>query len=130
MKDDNKEYFSQEGIHPKEQKTLEDFFQIKGDTLHFKGTLQTANFIYGKRGVQIKNEGLSSSGGLITDTDISGGTTTSTLVANATGVLYGNGASAVTAIAGVTGTFYVATVSGGSPTHLVTVTNGIIVSIA
>lgn len=31
---------------------------------------------------------------------------------------------------GATGTFYAASTSGGSPTHLVTVTNGLIVSIA
>lgn len=129
MADKPSPQFSQEGI-PAKEKTLEDFFQIRGGVLNLTGIMQTANFISGKRGVQIRNEGLSSSGGIIQGATISGGSTTSTLIANATGVLYGNGASAVTAIAGVSGSFYVASSSGGSPTHLVTVTNGVIVSIA
>jgi hypothetical protein len=50
--------FTQTSLSNKE-KTLEDFFKIRGGTLSLTGTLQTENFIEGKRGVQIKNEGLS-----------------------------------------------------------------------
>jgi hypothetical protein len=50
--------FSQKNLDNKE-KTLEDFFKIRGGTLSLTGTLQTENFIKGKRGVEIKNEGLS-----------------------------------------------------------------------
>ena len=46
------------------------------------------------------------------------------------GILKGNGTAAITSIAGVSGSFYAANSSGGSPTHLVTVTNGVITSIS
>lgn len=122
--------FSQTDGPQEIEKTLADFFTIQGGVLKLKGILETINFINGKKGVQIRPEGLNSSGGTIAGATISGGTTTSTLVANATGVLYGNGASPVTAISGYTGSFYVASTSGGSPTHLVTVTNGVVVSVS
>lgn len=131
MKDDTKQptTFTQAGVEQKE-KTLEDFFDIRGGVLNLLGIMQTANFISGARGVQIRNEGLNSSGGTIQGAAITGGSTASTLIAGVTGILKGNGANPVTAIAGVSGTFFVANSSGGSPTHLVTVTNGVIVSIA
>ena len=126
-------FFTQEGI-PQRERTLDDFFRIQGGTLHFLGIFQTANFIPGVRGVQIRNEGLDSSGGTINGATI-GGTTLSvsnggTGASSLTGILKGNGTGAVTTVAGVSGTFFVANGSGGSTTHQITVTNGVITAIA
>ena len=75
--------FSQFQIERKE-KTLEDFFDITGDVLKLKAPLQTENFIAGKRGVQIKNEGLNSSGGTIQGATITGGESASVITGSLT----------------------------------------------
>lgn len=129
----DKDTYTQEGIQETEGKRLEDFFRIEGGILNLIGTMQTVNFVSGKRGVQIKNEGLNANGATISGATLgnalavsSGGTGASSL----TGILLGNGTSAVTTVAGVSGSFYAAATPGGSPTHLITVTNGVITNIA
>jgi hypothetical protein len=42
-----------------EEKRLDDFFDIRGNTLYFKGVLRTQNFLTGTAGVEIRNEGMS-----------------------------------------------------------------------
>lgn len=121
--------FQQEGLNVQEGKTLDDFFKIKGGILNLIGTLRTINFISGKKGVQIDPTGLTATGGTINPGNTlsvsQGGTGATTL----TGIIKGNGTSAMTAVAGVSGSFYAASTSGGSPTRLITVTNGIITAI-
>ena len=137
MTDDTKQ-FSQEGIQTLQPKTVSDFFTVQGNTLKLHGVLQTVNYIPGSRGVQINPAGFNANvatingtlNGTVTPTNVitvpHGGTGANTL----TGILKGNGTGAITTVAGVSGSFYVANSSGGSPTHLVTVTNGIITAIA
>lgn len=49
-----------------EEKSLNDFFDIRGNTLYFKGVFRTPNFLNGTSGVEIRNEGVSA--GSITST--------------------------------------------------------------
>lgn len=121
--------FSQDGVVQKE-KNLDDFFDIRGGVLNFLGIFQTANFIPNVRGVQIRNEGLSSSGGVIQGAIITGGTTSSTLIAGVTGVLYGNGASPITSIPPLAGTkvYWVSDSSGGLINRKLTFQNGVLIS--
>lgn len=66
--------FNQFNIENKE-KTLNDFFDIRGNTLYFKGVFRTQNFLEGDSGVEIKNEGLSA-GQVTVAGATSGGTAT------------------------------------------------------
>jgi len=66
--------FSQFNIDDKE-KTLTDFFDIRGNTLYFKGTFRTQNYTAGESGVEIRNEGLAT-GNLTVAGASSGGTVT------------------------------------------------------
>jgi hypothetical protein len=95
------------------QKKLDDFFKIDGGILSLRGVLQTENFISGKRGVQIKNEGLSSSGGVIQGATIGGSSTSISGTLTHTGSAVGlNGATPVaraSAIGQITDS------TGGSP---------------
>lgn len=129
--------FSQETF-PVMEKTLEDFFSIKGGVLNLLGILQTANFIPGVRGVRIRNEGLNASGaeiqgtldGQVNPTNAltvsQGGTGATTL----TGILKGNGTGAITAITPLAGTkvYYVSDTSGGVVNRKLTFQDGILVS--
>lgn len=69
------------------EKKLEDFFQIRGGVLNLKGTLQTDNFIAGKRGVQIKSEGLNAGSATIA------GASTSETVTTISGALTHTGST-------------------------------------
>ncbi len=125
--------FEQPGIVQRE-KTLEDFFDIRGGTLNLIGILQTANFIDGARGVRMQNEGLDASGGTIQGVTLgnssipvsSGGTGAITL----TGIVKGNGTSALTAIVPLSGTkiYYVSDTSGGAVNRKLTFTDGVLIA--
>lgn len=58
-----------------EEKKLEDFFDIRGNTVYFKGVFRTQNFLTGTAGVEIKNEGIAT-GTLNVAGATSGGTVT------------------------------------------------------
>jgi hypothetical protein len=58
-----------------DEKKLEDFFDIRGNTVYFKGVFRTQNFLTGTSGVEIKNEGLAT-GSLNVAGATSGGTST------------------------------------------------------
>jgi hypothetical protein len=133
MTNDNFKQFNIENT----EKTLNDYIQIKDGRLVIQAPFETNNFLAGKRGVRIAQDGLNSSGGTINGATIggstglsvsNGGTGVTTLTAN--DVLIGNGTNPITSITGWTGTFYVATSSGGAVTHAVTVNKGIITNVA
>lgn len=63
---------------------LEDFIKIQDGRLVLKAPLQTDNFLAGKRGVQIRQEGLNSSGGVIQGATISGGTQSTVITGDLT----------------------------------------------
>lgn len=67
--------FSQFNTENKE-KQLGDFFDIRGNTLYFNGVFRTQNYLEGKLGVEIKNEGLAAGSVSIAGATTSGTTTT------------------------------------------------------
>lgn len=67
--------FTQYNIQTPE-KTLNDFFDIRGNTLYFKGTFRTHNYSESISGVEINNEGLSAGQVQIAGASTSGTSTT------------------------------------------------------
>lgn len=129
----DKDQFSQTGIIPKQEKTLDDFFDIKGGILRLKSVMETINFISGIKGVRIDPQGLTATGGTINGATIGpsnaltvtqGGTGATSL----TGILKGNGTSTVTTITPLAGTkiYWVSDSNGGSVNRKLTFTDGIL----
>ena len=58
------------------EKKLEDFFDIRGNTVYFKGVFRTQNFLTGSSGVEIKNEGLATGSLNVAGSTTSGTSTT------------------------------------------------------
>lgn len=58
------------------EKSLEDFFDIRGNTLYFNGVFRTQNYTADKFGVEIRNEGLAAGQATIAGASSSGTATT------------------------------------------------------
>lgn len=126
---DKEETFKQHNLEPVAP-GLSDYIKVQDGRLVLQAPLETQNFLSGKRGVRIQQEGLDSSGGTIQGATITGGSTSSTLIAGITGILYGNGSSPVTSITPLAGTkvYYVSDSSGGAVNRKLTFQDGILIS--
>lgn len=115
-----------------EPKKNEELFQEIQDTT---APTQSPNFIYGQTGWRLNSNGVIDATGVniagsITPSGVIGVIYGGTGAQSLTGILLGNGTSAVTTITPLAGTkvYYVANSSGGSPTRKLTFTNGVLTS--
>ncbi len=108
-------------MNPKDNKIMEELARLKADFLELKKSYE---MLMSSNTIPIQVDQAFQGRGFAKSTQLS---TLATLLA-LSGIVKVT-AGALSGIAGVSGSFYVANSSGGSPTHLVTVTNGVIVSI-
>lgn len=101
-------------------KTLDDFLYVKDGVVILRGVMQTENFIAGKRGVQMKFEGLNASGGTIQGANVSSGSTTITGALTHTGSTVGFYNKAPTAQASDIGAITIGAGTGDGTTQDVT----------